>query len=75
LVENISFIFYPLLVVYFVYNIYIAFVMEKKTVSFKLDKAYREALEKEASKKEWTLSYYIQSIAIQHVKRHKLLKP
>ena len=47
--------------------------MEKKTVSFKLDEIYREALEKEAAKKEWTLSYYVQSIVNQYVKKNKLV--
>jgi predicted DNA-binding protein len=48
--------------------------MQKETVSFKLEKSYREALEKEAQKKEWTLSYYVQSIINQHVKKNKLVK-
>lgn len=48
--------------------------MAKKTVSFKLEENYREALEKEADKKEWTLSYYVQSIVNQYVKKNKLVK-
>ena len=47
--------------------------MEKKTVSFKLDEIYRRALEEEAKKKEWTLSYYVQSIVNQYVKKNKLV--
>ena len=47
--------------------------MAKETVSFKLEKTYREALEKEAKEKEWTLSYYVQSIVNQYVKKNKLV--
>jgi predicted DNA-binding protein len=47
--------------------------MAKETLSFKIEKDHREALEKEAKKKEWTLSYYVQSIVNQYIKRNKLV--
>jgi len=47
--------------------------MAKETLSFKGEKALREALEKEAAKKEWTLSYYLESIVKQFAKKNKLV--
>ena len=46
--------------------------MTKRTLSLKIDDKTREALEKQADKKEWTLSYYVQSLLKNYVKRNKL---
>lgn len=67
-----SLYFHPILV-NLVYKVYIAFEMAKKTISFKAEDKIREALETEAFKKEWTLSYYIESILKQYAKRKKLV--
>ena len=50
----------------------IVFIMAKKTLSFKIEEKYREALEKEAAKKEWTLSYFVQSVVNNYVRKNKL---
>lgn len=54
-----------------VYKVYIYREMEKKTISFKADPELREALESQALKKEWTLSYYVESLLKKVVKYKK----
>lgn len=46
--------------------------MTKRTLSIKVDDKTREALEREAGKKEWSLSYYVQSLLKNYVKRNRL---
>lgn len=62
-------------IAFFVYSVYIAFnlkTMTKRTLSIKVDDKTREALEREAGKKEWSLSYYVQSLLKNYVKRNRL---
>lgn len=66
-------IYFIHVIVNLVYKVYISSEMAKKTISFKAEENIRQALESEAFKKEWTLSYYIESILKQYAKRKKLV--
>lgn len=47
--------------------------MAKETISAKVEPEIIEVLTREAEKREWTLSYYIESIIKNHVRKNKLL--